>query len=140
MAATDIKGLDKLRKRFLDIIPDETRKLVSAAMEDSATQIMGAAVSRVPIDKGTLANTIRRTNTRIDKKGRMYVAVIAGDETTKVKTPGAKEPYNVARLVEFGTEDTDPQPFLLPAYRAAKNRTTRLINKAVKAAIMKGGD
>ena len=42
-------------------------------------------------------------------------------------------------MVEFGTVDTEAQPFMLPAFRLAKARVMRRITRAIGKAIRKAG-
>lgn len=42
-------------------------------------------------------------------------------------------------MVEFGTVNTEAQPFMLPAFRLAKTRVMRRITRAISKAIRKAG-
>jgi HK97 gp10 family phage protein len=49
--------------------------------------------------------------------------------------PGSMSEH--ARPVEFGTEDTDPQPFFYPSYRQSKPAIRSALRAAVRKAIKK---
>jgi len=124
-----VQGLDKLQRRLVDEIPANTRAALEKSMIESADKIVSAAQLRVPVDKGNLRGSIRRTDVKEGKRGGLYIAVTAGEKTLKG--------YNTARIVEFGTVDTPAQPFLLPAYRLNSSAARRRMRKAIRDGIEK---
>lgn len=125
-----VEGVDKLRRKLVDIIPKKVQAQLETAMTESAALIVAGARLRVPVETGELRDTIHQTKVREGKRGGLYVAITAGERT--------KNNYNTARIVEFGTVDTPAQPFLLPSYRANRKRATRRMRKAITNAIQKG--
>jgi HK97 gp10 family phage protein len=130
-----VQGMDKVRRRLVDEIPQAVRVALEAAMVEAADLVVAAARLRVPVRTGELAGTIRHHGVKEGRRGGLYVAVTAGDETTVEKSNG--KPYQVARLVEFGTVRAVAEPFLLPAYRATRRRAQTRMRRAVRDAIVK---
>jgi HK97 gp10 family phage protein len=124
-----VQGIDQLKRRLVDVVPKNLRIALESAMIESADRIVAGAKIRVPVDEGDLRDSIHRTDVREGKKGNLYIAITAGE-----RTPNG---YNTARIVEFGTVDTDPQPFLLPSYRANRKSAQRRMRKAMKDALVK---
>lgn len=126
---TRVLGLDRLRKklkRFPDVVQAEIRK----AMETSANEIVALAKSLVPVDGGTLRDSIGWTygdapegamvlgRVQSSRSGNLVITIYAG---------GGDAFY--ARFVEFGTAPhvnggrfagsanpgTSAQPFFYPS-------------------------
>jgi HK97 gp10 family phage protein len=125
-----VQGIEKLKRRLVDVIPKKAREALEEAMLQSADLIVAGAKLRVPVESGELRDSIHRTEVRVSKRGGFYVAIAAGKRT--------KNNYNTARIVEFGTMDTPAQPFLLPSYRANRKRAQRRMRKAITNALVKG--
>lgn len=133
-----VEGVDKLRKRLVDEVPKHVRAALEAGMIEAANTIAAAARLRVPVDTGELKSTIRVSGIRTTKAGNLAISVRAGDETTFVSSPGRGVEFQLARLVEFGTQTRTATPFLRPAYRAQRRRARSIMRRAVRNAIMKG--
>lgn len=147
-----IIGLDRLNRK-LKAFPKAVEAEISAAMEQSANEIVALAKSLAPVDSGDLqmsigwtwgdapkgAMVLGRVKSSGKGSGNLHITVFAG---------GGDAYY--ARMIEFGTAPhlnggrfagskhpgTAAQPFFYPAYRAtrkrAKGRVTRAVNKAAK--------
>jgi HK97 gp10 family phage protein len=127
-----VQGLDKVRRRLVDIIPAKVRAEMERAMLESAELIVAGAKLRVPVDEGDVRDSIRHHGVKEGRRGGLYVAITAGDKSTE------NDGYQVARLLEFGTMKMAAQPFLLPAYRANRRRARARMRRAARDAIMKG--
>jgi HK97 gp10 family phage protein len=125
-------GIDKLQRRLVDEIPKAVRAELERAMLESAERIVAGAKLRVPVDEGDVQNSIRHHGVREGRRGNLYVAMTAGDKSTEHDT------YQVARLLEFGTQKMPAQPFMLPSYRANRRRARTAMRRAVKNAILRG--
>jgi HK97 gp10 family phage protein len=125
-------GIDQLRRRLVDEIPKAVRAELERAMLESADLIVAGARLRVPVDEGDVRDSIRQHGVREGKRGGLYVAITAGDQSTE------NDGYQVARLLEFGTMRMAAQPYLLPSYRANRKRAQRRMRKAIKDAILRG--
>jgi HK97 gp10 family phage protein len=133
-----IQGLDAL-KRKLAALPRETKREIRGVLEKSATEMVVLAKGLAPVDDGNLQMSIRQ------QPGRHELAVevrAGGEMTTREVRAGSGVDYDYSIAVEFGTSDTAEQPFFWPSYRAikrrAKNRATRAVRKAARAAIAGG--
>jgi HK97 gp10 family phage protein len=122
----------KLKRRLVNEIPKAVRAALEQAMLESANLIVAGAKLRVPVDEGDVQDSIRQHGVKEGKRGGLYVAITAGDKSTEADT------YQVARLLEFGTQKMPAQPYLLPAFRANRKRAQRRMRKAIKDAILKG--
>lgn len=65
----------------------------------------------VPVDTSSLQRTIRQENLSDEA-----IVLRAGDPTAT--RPNDGQPVVYAPFIEFGTPNSDAQPFALPAYRA----------------------
>ena len=122
----------KLKRRLVDEIPKAVRAALEQAMIESANLIVAGGKLRVPVDEGDVQASIRQHGVKEGKRGGLYVAITAGDRTTEADT------YQVARLLEFGTQKMPAQPYLLPAFRANRRRAKARMRRAVRDAILKG--
>lgn len=130
------QGLDKLKRRLVDVIPAKVRAELERAMLESADIIVAGARLRVPVDEGDVRDSIRHHGMKEGKRGGLYVAITAGDNSTETKA--GSNTYQVARLLEFGTVKMPAQPYMLPAYRANRRRAQARMRRAVRDAILKG--
>jgi HK97 gp10 family phage protein len=131
-----VTGVNKLQRRLVNEIPAKVRAALEQAMMESADRIVAGAKLRVPVETGEVRDSIKRTDVRIGKRGGLYVAISAGDRDTETKAGGTT--YQVARLLEFGTQKMAAQPYLLPSYRANRKSAQRRMRQAMKQAILKG--
>ncbi|ODT82450.1 MAG: hypothetical protein ABS76_07465 [Pelagibacterium sp. SCN 64-44] len=150
--ATKIQGLDRL-KRKLTVLPDKAREAIAKAMEQGAEEVVALAKSLVPIDNGTLRDSIGWTWGDAPK-GSMVLGTVrqsgrgAGNMVITIFAGGRDAFY--AAWVEFGTSPhtneglyagsqhpgTPAQPYFYPSWRAVRKRVrgrvTRAINKSAK--------
>jgi HK97 gp10 family phage protein len=126
------EGIERLRRRLVDEIPKAVRAEMERAMIESADLIVAGARLRVAVDEGDVRDSIRHHGVREGRRGGLYVAITAGDQSTE------HDGYQVARLLEFGTQKMPAQPFLLPAFRAVRRRARARMRRAVRDAILKG--
>lgn len=130
-----VSGLQELDARFRRM-----RVAVKASSEAeqhlAADQLVRAIAAAAPRKTGTLAKSVRKVE-GVTKKGRRYVAVVAGGrETTKkirqgvsdasfakgVASGGNQGEFDYSRAVEFGSPGEPPQPFFFVTYRKLKRR------------------
>jgi HK97 gp10 family phage protein len=137
MASTKltIEGLPELQRRLEKTLPAAIRKEMGDAMVKSAKRIIRDASALVPRDSGQLAATLRHTEPRVSPKdGALYVAVMAGGDSTEV---GAVKNFQLARIIEYGAQGRPAEPFFMPAWRRNKrsfrSAVKRAIDKALKA-------
>lgn len=130
---SDIEGIEKLRFRFAKLGKD-LMNAAKPAMLEGGDKVVRVARALVPKDTGKLASTIKRSEVRKTKKGNFVVLVSAGDETTRV---GSRKQFQLARLVEFGTQSRPAEPYMRPAWRQNRRSIASTIRKAIAAEIKK---
>lgn len=121
-----VRGVSRLRKK-LRRVPVEIRKEVVAAIADAGELLRFEMLKRVPRDEGDLASVIEL------KFSNDKLAIDVG--------PGVKSKRSFrlagwrAHFSEFGTLTASAQPFMGPAFEAAKKLAAQMINKAVDKAL-----
>lgn len=129
-----VQGADTLHARF-NAIPERVKDALEAEMEVLAENLCAQMRRLVPVDKGTLRDSIgwswgdkpKGTLTigtfRGEDYGALRIIVYAGGKT-------ASGDAYYAHMQEFGTVKMAAQPFFFPVYRANKARIRqRLLNK-----------
>ncbi|MBB4402539.1 MULTISPECIES: HK97-gp10 family putative phage morphogenesis protein [Rhizobium/Agrobacterium group] len=141
---TKIQGLDRLNRKLAKL-PAVAKQMIRQAMEAKANEIVSMMKNLVPVDDGTLRDSIGWTWGKAPK-GSLTIASVqaAGDsDMTLTIYAGNREAF-YARWVEFGTArhengglfagsihpGTTAQPFFFVSWRANKRRTVRAIRKA----------
>lgn len=144
-----VKGMKELQRK-LDRLPQVAKTRIREAMEQGAQEIVDLAKSLVPVDTGSLRDSIGWTYGRAPKGALAIgkVESLGGDLTITIYAGNSQAFW--ARWVEFGTAShtaggkfegaTIPaipaSPFFYVSYRAnrkkVKSRITRAINKAAK--------
>lgn len=89
----------------------------------TAEAIAAQAKGRVPVDSGNLKRSIH-----VDRKGEAEYAVVAGDDDAFY-----------GHMVEFGTSNTPPHPFLIPAAESQRQDYEADGQRAVDQAVATGG-
>ncbi len=128
------KQSDRLSRR-LKAIPVAVKKAVVPALEASGKELVATMRNLAPEDTGDLKNSIKYT--------------MPGDATPPYSQPGGS---TVARenqvlvtagntdvryphLVEYGTADTEAQPYFWPAFRLKRKRLASRIKRAIGKAV-----
>lgn len=141
---TRIQGLDRLTRK-LARLPQVAKQMIRQTMEAKANEIVSTMKNLVPVDDGTLRDSIGWTWGKAPKGSLTLASVQATGESGMTLTiyAGNKEAF-YARWVEFGTArhengglfagsihpGTTAQPFFFVSWRANKRRTVRAIRKA----------
>ena len=148
---TKIEGLDRL-KRKLAKLPAVAKQMIRQAMEAKANEIVAMMKNLVPVDDGTLRDSIGWTWGKAPKGSLTLASVQATGDNDMTLTiyAGNKEAF-YASWVEFGTArhengglfagsihpGTTAQPFFFVSWRANKRRTVRAVRKASRDAAKK---
>lgn len=148
---TKIKGLDRLNRKLAKL-PAVAKQMIRQAMEAKANEIVAMMKNLVPVDGGTLRDSIGWTWGKAPKGSLTLASVQATGDSDMTLTiyAGNKEAF-YARWVEFGTArhengglfagsihpGTTAQPFFFVSWRANKRRTVRAIRKASRDAAKK---
>jgi len=139
-----VDGIKALEKRLTKTIPEAIRKAASDAMEKGAQEVVDMMKRRVPRDTGELANTIGWTwgdapkgsmvigEVQNRKYNTMRIVIFAGSEKTRV---GSRNQFQLARLLEFGTQEMGPKPFFYGSWRVNRKRVRSRITRAIREAI-----
>lgn len=130
-----VTGVDKVRRTLVERLPKRIRAELELAMEIGAQTIAIGARLRAPVGAtGDVRDSIHAGRVKVGRRGGLYVAISAGNQATLAPANGI--PYQVARMLEFGTVDMPAQPFLLPAFRLSRKRVKAAMRRAVVKAIM----
>jgi HK97 gp10 family phage protein len=132
-----ITGVDGLKARLVDILPEQAKKTITRVFNQGGDRIANGAAAMVPKDTGKLASTITATGTKVNKRGGLSNTIFAGNPDTRT---GASDSFQVARLVEFGARDTLAQPFLMPVYRREKRNIDSAVRRALRKVIKDAGN
>ncbi|XKM39124.1 HK97-gp10 family putative phage morphogenesis protein [Rhizobium ruizarguesonis] len=132
-------GLDDLMKAF-DRVKKAPRQQITKTLVASANELADAQQHLAPKDTHALANSITVT-----EPGELTPAYsqpggsrVAG-ETEVIVTAGNSE-VRYAHLVEYGTSDTEAQPYFWPALRLLRNRLQQGIDRAGRKAVKDAWD
>ncbi|MCZ7451037.1 HK97 gp10 family phage protein [Agrobacterium rhizogenes] len=148
---TKIRNLDRLKRKLVQL-PAVAKDRIRVAMERQADRIVAMMKSLVPVDDGTLRDSIGWTWGKAPK-GSMVLAKVkatASDDMTLTIYAGNSEAF-YARWVEFGTArhenggmfagtqhpGTTAQPFFYVSWRSNKRRAVRAVRRATRQAIKK---
>lgn len=136
MANKSNNGLAETMAAF-DRIARAPREAVIPALLKSGDELASAqkALAETSRDTGALIDSIAVTmpghaTPAYSQPGGSRVA----GETEVIVTAGNSE-VRYPHLVEFGTSDTDAQPFFWPAFRLLRKRAQNRINRAAKKAV-----
>lgn len=127
-------GLDDLQRR-IRAMGVEARREIGVALDQSAAEVVSVARTLAPSDDGDLKASIRQEPGEHELQ---RVVEAGGPTTTRPVREGKSPVYDYALAQEFGTAEQEPQPFFNPAWRLArrraKNRISRAVRKAARAA------
>lgn len=104
-----IDGLKELDEALSKMGRKAKRKAINKAIRAGAKIVLEAAKEKVPIDTGTLQKSLGIAAKKSRNKDQQEVVVLAR------KGKNRKNDGFYAHMVEFGTKNTAPQPFLGPA-------------------------
>jgi len=110
----------------------EVRREVATSVEASSDRIVDRQRSAVPVDTGTLRNTIDRTPVSQNGADISSTITAGGSQTTKRDANGGEYDYGVE--TEFGGIEQAAQPFFYASARAEEKETTASVAKAMKRA------
>lgn len=127
-------GLDELMKAF-DRVKKAPRNAVLKALATSANDIASTQRALAPEDTGALKESITVTlpgqsTPPYSKPGGSRVA----GENEVIVTVGDTD-TRYPHLIEYGTSDTDAQPFFWPGFRLQRKRAQQRIDRAGRKAI-----
>lgn len=130
-----VDGLAELDRKLRALGPDIARKGLRSAVGAGARVILNQAKARAPVDTGTLRRALYMKQIReesSDSRQTFFVSVRSGKKEQKKNRDAW-----YWRLVEFGTEKMSAQPFLRPAFEAAKLQALERIKAKLAERIQK---
>jgi HK97 gp10 family phage protein len=142
-----VDGVKELTRNLTVTIPKHVMDANRAAMEQGATETVGMMKRLVPVETGELRDSIGWTwgkapagSLTIGTVGStnyatMRITIYAGNEKTRV---GQRNQFQLARIIEFGTQIMPAQPYFFPSWRTMRKRVQSRIKRATKQAIRKG--
>ncbi|UHD44914.1 HK97 gp10 family phage protein [Aureimonas altamirensis] len=126
--------------RILQRIPLEARNELRDALTRAAEVVNETQRSYVPVEDGTLRQSIRHDPVN-ESEGKIAVAIRAGGRTTtRPVRDGASVTYDYAMAQEFGTKEMRANPFFFPGYRVNRKRVRSRVTRAVKKAARRAAD
>lgn len=120
-----IEGLEDLEALFDGLIVKEVQNLNRAAVHAVASQIAKDAKARAPEDTGLMRKNIKAHRRRTQDPNKPFSDVRVG-----------KAGF-YWRFYEYGTKDTPPRPFFLPAIAAARTNIKSIYREMVGKALAK---
>lgn len=141
-----VEGLDRLKRKLTQTIPNAVIEVTAKAMEAGADEVVGMMKRLAPKDSGVLAETIGWTwgdppkgamvlGKSTPTRDGLVITIYAGDESTLV---GERAQFQLARLQEFGTQNMNASPFFFPSWRALRKRVRGRVTRQMRKAIREG--
>jgi HK97 gp10 family phage protein len=114
------------------------REIIMPALTKSAEELAAAQKTLAPVDTGALRDSITVTlpgesTPPYSMEGGLRMA----NPTEAIVTAGNSE-VRYAHLVEYGTKNSEAEPFFWPAYRLLRSRIRNRIRRAAKKAVKEG--
>lgn len=124
------RQVDKLFRR-LNRIPEHVREAVQPAVNKGAQDMAGTMRHLAPVDEGDLRDSVTVTpagqTTPPYSQPSGSTLVPDGAAVVTVGNSDVRYPH----LVEYGTSDTQAQPFFWPAVRLNRKRAENRIKRAM---------
>jgi HK97 gp10 family phage protein len=114
-------------KLSLATLPEKMMDFAMEVLLDQAHLMVGLAQMYVPVDTGSLRDSIR-VERGGEGQGWRQVRVRAGGYVTNPKTGRL---VNYSNFVEFGTRKMSAQPYLQPAWEEVKPQITEMLKSHV---------
>ncbi|WP_315923508.1 HK97-gp10 family putative phage morphogenesis protein [Mesorhizobium sp. SP-1A] len=116
----------------LDAIPKTVRSRVQPSIEKGADELVTRMRGLAPVKTGKLRSSIQWHDTGVPLSARITAG---GEKTTKEVRAGSGADYDYALGVEYGTADTQREPFFWVTVRTAGRKVKRRIDRAIGKAI-----
>ena len=128
-----IQGAKELEQALKRLGPDLERKVAKSAVRAGATVIAKEARLNVPVESGTLRNSIRVV-TRSKRVGDAVASVVTRSGK-KWRSKNMDAWY--APLVEFGTKNRPATPFMRPALDTKGGEAIKRMSEVIQKRIAK---
>ncbi|MBL6431886.1 MAG: HK97 gp10 family phage protein [Alphaproteobacteria bacterium] len=113
-------------------IPRAVKPKVRAAIDKGTAEITARMKYLAPEDDGDLKNSIR---VEAGPQELSATVTAGGPTTTRPVRAGQSAEFDYALGQEFGTAETQAQPFFWPSVNSTNNRVRRRIDRAIGKAI-----
>lgn len=135
-ASIRIDGLRELDAALAELPKATGKNVLRRTGVRALAPVIADAKQRVPVDDGDLRDSLKVT-TRLSKRQQRLnaKAVAEGKASVQLYAGAAALPH--AHLVEFGTANMAPQPFMRPAWDANKDQVLQLIKDELGGEIEK---
>jgi HK97 gp10 family phage protein len=118
-------------------LPDSTAKNVLRRVGRQALEpIAQRAKSLAPVEEGELRNSIG-VSTQLSRRQRGMHQKLGPNDVEVFAGPGA---VKQAHLMEFGTVDLPPQPYMRPAWDGGKDKLLQSVKELLWQEIQKAAD
>ena len=127
-----LTGMDKEIKRMSRALnPAQQEKVRKSAIKGAAAAVVKVARTKVPTETGTLKKSIGQ-RARNYKRTRTSIVVVGPRTKFTVVDDQGRERHatKYAHLVEFGTINTRPKPFMRPAASAGSAQASKGLQRA----------
>lgn len=126
-ATVRLEGAQSLDKLLEDLPKKLANKILREALRKAGKIVQQAMKDRAPVDKGELKRSITVRKGKRKRKGSQSVVIFP--DPVKFKDD-FHAPY-----LEWGTSDTEAQPFARPAFDATKDQALAIVRKEVTEAV-----
>ena len=117
-------GGKELHRALLAMSTKETKRVGRAALRKAAKPILDAARANVPVDQGRLKRALRlRVDTLRNNRSVMSAMIDVRKTAPRIGRASSTMPKVYGQFVEYGTNDTRPQPFMRPAWDSLGSET-----------------
>lgn len=131
---SDDESLRRFRRRMA-AIPPAVRLAVMPALVKGADEIATVARILAPVDSGDLRDSIAVTGPMQATPPYSQPGGSRVLEQNEAAVTVGNSDVRYPHLVEYGTSDTDPQPFFWLAFRSARKRAANRVKRAMSKAI-----
>lgn len=121
-----ITGLKELEKALAELPQSTGRSVLRRTGIKALAVVISAAKANVPVDEGKLRDSLRVT-TRLSERQRRVHRRLVADGKASVELFAGAEALPHAHLVEYGTVNMAPRPFMRPAWDEKKHEVLDLI-------------
>ncbi len=134
-ATFDIRllGVPQLAAEFKALESKIQKKALRKGLRAGAKIIQRAAKANAP--KGETGNLRKFIKLKADKRSRSRLGIRVRTGTRQQLDIPANDPVYYPGIVEYGSKDRPPQPYMRPAFNTSKGGAKREIIKAIRAFI-----
>jgi HK97 gp10 family phage protein len=114
------------------------REILMPALVKSAEELAAAQRALAPVDTGKLRDSIAVTLPGQSTPPYSMEGGLRMANTTEAIVTAGNDGVRYAHLVEYGTKESEAEPFFWPAYRLLRDRIKNRIRRAAKKAVKDG--